>query len=209
MATLGEMEDRIADDLNRTDLSTQIRKAINRAIEFYSKERFWFNENIWSFSASSATDQVAFSAALTTDLREVDTVTVTRSATDIYPLDQVTHNYLRQIATSGTSNTTGPPTDFAIFKNTWFFYPVPDQNYVVHVYGQKNYATLSATTSSNDFTTDAEDLIEARARWWLYANIIKDINQAGVSKATEGEALHALKAKTTRLLATGRIEPNE
>lgn len=207
MATFEDMRARIADDLNRTDLTTQIQKAINRAIEFYEKERFWFNENVWSFSTSSGTEQVAFSGANTTDLKEIDKVTLTRSATDIYPLEQITYQRLRDIATSGSSNTSGPPSDFALFKNTWFFYPLPDQNYVVHVYGQKAYATLSASSDTNDFTTEAEDLIEARARWWLYSNILKEPQNAAVAKAAEVEALNALREKTTKLISTGTIQP--
>lgn len=206
MATFEDMRARIADDLNRTDLTTQIQKAINRAIEHYEKERFWFNENVWSFSCSSATEQVAFSAANTTDLKEIDKVTITRNSSDIYPLDRITYQELRDTATTGVTHT-NVPVDYSIFKNTWFFYPVPDQNYVIHAYGQKSYATLSASADTNDFTTDAEDLIEARARWWLYAHILKDAGQAAVAKATEMEALSALREKTTNLISTGRIRP--
>lgn len=207
MATFEDMRARIADDINRTDINTQIQKAIQRAIEFYEKERFWFNENIWSFSASSATDQVAFSAAVTADMFERDKVTLTRSSTDIYPLDEISYQELRDIATSGSSNSTGAPTCYATFRNTWFFYPVPDQNYVIHVYGQKAYATLSASADTNDFTTDAEDLIEARARWWLYSRIIKDYPAANIAKSEELEALESLRSKTTSRISTGRIKP--
>ena len=209
MATLGELIDRIEDDLNRTDLTTQVQTAIYRAIKFYEKERFWFNENVWSFSASSATEQVAFSAASTTDLKEIDVVTVTRNSNDVYPLDVKTYQNLREISTSGSSPTTGPPSDYALFKSTWFFYPVPDQNYVVHVYGQKSYASITSTASGNDFTNEAEDLIEARARWWLYARVLKDVTNATIAKAEETEAFMSLKEKTIKLLSTGRIKPNE
>ena len=207
MATFEEMQNRIADDLNRTDLTTQIKKAINRAVEFYEKERFWFNESVWSFSASNGVEEVSFSSALTTDVFERDAVTLTRSATDIYPLDEITFQELRRIATSGTSNSQGPPSRYATFNNRWFFYPVPDSNYVLHVYGQKGYATLSASGDTNDFTTDAEDLIEARARWWLYARVLKDMPNATVAKTEEIEALQSLRSKSTSRISTGRVKP--
>ena len=75
MATLGEIHDRIADDLNRTDLTSQIILAINRAIQHYETRRFWFTENVWSFSCSSATDNVNFTNAGTTDIKSIDVVT--------------------------------------------------------------------------------------------------------------------------------------
>lgn len=207
MATFEQMRTRIADDINRSDINSQIDKAIQRAIEYYEKERFWFNEKVWSFSASSATEQVAFSAANTTDLLEIDTVTLTRNSSDIYPLDQITYQHLRNLATSGTSNSRGAPSDFALFNNTWFLYPVPDQNYVVHVYGMKSYATLSASSDSNDFTTDAEDLIEARARWWVCLRILKDYSAAQIAKGEEMEALQSLRTKTVNRISTGKIRP--
>ena len=209
MATFEEMQTRIADDLNRplADFTTQIKKAINRAVEFYEKERFWFNENVWSFSASSGIEHVAFSAAVTTDLKEIDEVTLTRSATDIYPMDAILYSDFRKLATSGTSNSQGAPFEYALFRNTWFFYPIPDQNYTVHVYGQRGYATLSASGDTNDFTAEAEDLIEARARWWLYQRVLKDVANASLAKAEEAEALSSLREKTVNLISTGRIKP--
>lgn len=206
MSALSVVRARIADDLNRSDLNTQIDKAINRAIEFYEKQRFWFNENTWTFVTVAGTESYTFSTASTTDLLEIDQVTLTRTSTDIYPLDQITFQKLRQINTTGTT-TRGAPSKFALYKSTWYLYPVPDAVYTVTIYGQKSYAAMTADADTNDFTTDAEDLIEARARWWLYANILKDVTQATVAKASEIEALQSLQAKTANIQSTGAIRP--
>lgn len=206
MSALSVVRARIADDLNRSDLNTQIDKAINRAIEFYEKQRFWFNENTWTFVTVAGTESYTFSTASTTDLLEIDQVTLTRTSTDIYPLDQITFQKLRQINTTGTT-TRGAPSKFALYKSTWYLYPVPDAVYTVTIYGQKSYAAMTADADTNDFTTDAEDLIEARARWWVYANILKDVTQATVAKASEIEALQSLQAKTANIQSTGAIRP--
>ena len=44
MATFGALKAKVADDLVRTDLDTQIADAVNEAIADYKTERFWFNE---------------------------------------------------------------------------------------------------------------------------------------------------------------------
>ena len=44
MSTFGALKTRIADELNRSDLTSQIASAVPRAIEYYARERFDFNE---------------------------------------------------------------------------------------------------------------------------------------------------------------------
>src|SRR5690606_40515951 len=45
MATKALLKQRIQDDLDRTDITTQISSAIDDAIKFYQQRRFFFNEN--------------------------------------------------------------------------------------------------------------------------------------------------------------------
>lgn len=42
---LSEMLSTIQDELNRTDLETQVSREISNAVTFYSNKRFWFNQN--------------------------------------------------------------------------------------------------------------------------------------------------------------------
>lgn len=207
MSTLAQMRSRIADDLNRSDLNTQIDKAINRAIEHYEKQRFWFNEGTWTFTTTTNTETKTFSSASTTDVLETDKVTLTRNSSDIYPLEKKSLSWIRDVNTSGTSST-GNPTAYAIFDDTWYFYPVPNTTYTVTVYGQKSYAVMTADADTNDFTEQAEDLIEAHARWWLYLRVLKDQLNAGIAKVEENEALGALVTKSVNLQSTGKIRPS-
>ncbi len=43
---LSDLETRIADEISRTDLTSQIALEINSAIRFYQNKRFWFNSNV-------------------------------------------------------------------------------------------------------------------------------------------------------------------
>ena len=45
-----DMQERIARELHRPDLTNEIKDAIKTAIRFYSSQRFVWNEYQWSFS---------------------------------------------------------------------------------------------------------------------------------------------------------------
>lgn len=205
MATYTQMRSRLATDTGRSDLTSSINEAINRAIEHYEKERFWFNETSGTFSTVAGTDAYTQgSGGVLSDILEVDVLTITRTSTDIYPLDKVTFQKLREYSTTGTTSNRSLPDMWAYYKNAFYFYPVPDAAYTITVYYQKSYADLSADADTNDFTTDAEDLIEARARWWLWTRL-RNYPAASAAKAEELEALAALREKTYNLSSTGRI----
>ena len=44
MTTLATLKSRIADDISRSDLTTQIANSITDAITYYQNRRFFFNE---------------------------------------------------------------------------------------------------------------------------------------------------------------------
>jgi len=75
--TYGTMQDRIAREIGRSDLTTQIRDAIQTAIRYYERKRFYFNEFQASFSASSSQEYYD-SADLSQipNLVEIDSLTV-------------------------------------------------------------------------------------------------------------------------------------
>ena len=72
MSTLSQLITRISNDLHRTDLTTQIREAINRAIQHYGRERWWFLEQSYVFTTSSTS---TYSVPL--DLIQIDSIKAT------------------------------------------------------------------------------------------------------------------------------------
>ena len=55
---------------------------------------------------------------------------------------------------------------------------------------------LSADGDSNAWTTDAEELIRARASRRLYENVVRNVERATIAAAQEQEALRVLKRET-------------
>lgn len=207
MSTFAQMKTRIADYLKRSDLATQIGVEINRAIEFYEKERFFFNETSGTFVTVSGQESYGVADSIPTTIAEIDVVTLTQSSTNIFELDKDSFGSIRS-ANSGGTTATGVPKDYAYYMEKFWLTPIPNAVFTVTVYFKKTYAQLSADGDTNDWTEEAEDLIEARARWAIYNGIIKDYEDASYAKTAELEALAALQSKTTMLISTGSVRKN-
>ena len=203
MSTLVQMRSRIADDLNRSDLSTQIDRAINRAIEHYESEGFWFDEKIATFNTVASQENYGSVDSIPTDIKEIDFVQVTISGRkfELYPR---TYDYIKRMNASGT---TGEPYDYCYYQENFYLSPIPNAVRTITVSYQQKYSTLSADGDSNDFTTDAEDLIENHAKADIYANTLHEPDEASRCWQMRDIALNALRAKTYKLKASGKLVP--
>lgn len=206
MSTLQQMRSRIADDINRTDLNSQIDKAINRAITHYEKNRFFFNETTGLFSTINGQASYGTADGLPSDIKEIDVATITLSSTFIPTLTRRTYQYIQKY---NIGNILGQPYDYAWYQGKLYLYFTPNNVWPVTLSYQKSYGTLSADSDTNDFLTYAEDLIESRASWWVYTRILKDRDSANDSKAEEMDALASLLGKTDKLISTGRITASD
>lgn len=203
MSTLADMVSRIADDINRTDLSTtQIPLAINRAIKYYKKEPFWFKETTDTFV--TVANQKIYTSTDTgiTDISRIHTVEIEANSAN----EELLLRDVKWIEYQNPNDSTGVPTDYAWWQNSFYLYLVPNGVYTIRVYYTKDYPELTGV-QTNDWITYAEDLIEARARWWLYTRIILDTEQALVAKNEENDALFALREINEGYVAQGRIPP--
>jgi len=207
MSTLAQMRSRIADDLNRSDLSSQIDKAINRAIRhYYNSQRFWFNETTGTFVTIANQESYGTVDSVPSDILSMNYMRLTISSTNKPEIPKKTYQEI-QMMNSGAS--IGQPIYYAWYQNKIWFYPLPDQVYTVTVSYQKSYAVLSADSDTNDFTVEAEDLIESRASWWINKRVLKNDKDAALSKIEEQEALGALQKRTCDIVSTGQIAITE
>jgi hypothetical protein len=207
MASFDDLISRITDDLARADdLTIQIGTAINRAIRHYSSESFWFNEASATMSTVAGQQTYTTAHGLASYIREIHNLRLNNGSGTLSPLYRRSLTWLLDNNISGTT-TQGEPTDFVWFDNTLYLYPTPGAVYVTTLYYTVGYADLT-TGQSNDFTTEAEDLIEARASWWIHSRVLKDYDAAKIAKAEEIDALENLRARSDRLLITGRLSPS-
>lgn len=204
MSTFLQMKNRIADDVSDTTIATTIGTAINRAQEHYESYRFFFNETNGTFPTVSGQESYGTADSVPATIAEIDVVTLTATSSNIYTLIQTSFEAIRQMNVGG-STATGYPTYYAYFQEKFWFHPVPNGAYTVTVYFKKTYTQLSADGDTNDWTEEAEDLIEARARWWIWKRIKRNHEEAGEAKLEEIEALKALESKSTMLLSSGSV----
>ncbi len=204
MSTKQELRNRIADDIDRTDMADDIDVAVQRAIQFYEKELFWFQETSTAFVTASG-QQTYSSGAVPSDLKEVLSVRATVSNYD-QDIDRRDWSWMEQY---DQSDVQGPPTDFAEWAGGFVFYPVPDGSYTVTVSYRKKYEEMQTDGASNDWTTEAEDLIESRATWWICNRKLKDYEGAQMSKQEELEALTSLRSKHENKVSTKKLRHTE
>ena len=181
MATLGELKTRIYEECNsRTylepgvgDLSGSLTRAIERAIEFYADEKFWFN-------AYQETEPTITLPAEYVKLREVSLSTL----------------YEARLSGAGESS----PRLWAEYDDDIKFYPTPDAVYTLQLVGIADIGVPATDGASNDWTTYGQDLIAARARFVLYRDQFRDIEGASVAQAAADEALRRLRRDTAKRL---------
>lgn len=200
MATYGAMVNRIVEELPRGDTSITaiVQAQLLSAVEFYTNERFWFNEKQTTLTTSSSLAYYAWP----TDLIEIDQVIAHDAAGTKYELEPVS---FQRMNASDPGNTFGQPCYYSTYGKQFRLYPVPDATYTFVVSHQFSPATLSATTDTNAWTTEAEALIRARTLK-LCAAKFKDFDAARLYEEAERQELDRLKRQTEKLLSTNELQ---
>ena len=200
MTNFGTMQDRIADELDRSDLTTQIQAAIQSAIAFYQDERFFFNEGVTNIVTATASEAYAVSSIL-----DIDYVVVNVNG---HPAD-MTPRPFDYIDSIRDPSYTGIPHQYGIFADQMYVYPVPNDVYTIEVAGCIALGTLTATADTNAWMTSGEELIRRRAKADLCNDILKDYEEADRQTQLELRALERLKARTFSKVRSGGIIPTE
>ena len=205
MATYGGAIDLILTELARSDTSITavVEREFLKAIDYYETERFWFNEARISFTASNTIYYPL--SALSASMVEMDQLTVTVNSS-VIELAPATHQELQRMDVSGF---TGYPTHWAIFAEQIRLYPkaASGSTYQVDILGTKELATLTVSTQSNAWTTEALNLIAARVEKVVSARKFKAYEAAQMYQIAEDQELAKLQQRTERLGSSGKITP--
>lgn len=191
MATFVQMQDRInLDYLNRTDLAAETKRAIQRAVKHYEKERFWFNMTATALVVSTASAGVAVPA----DFVALDFVTVVDAATSTNNI--VVIRSFDRLAYQNRTNSSGVPQEVAYWQDKLVFFPPRATSaYSVQVHYVHTLPVLSADADVNAWTSAGEDLIVHHATADMLANVLRvaDPAQVQAHKTWEMEAYKLLK----------------
>lgn len=211
MSTLAVIKSRIADELARDDLTSQIAYAITDAIEAYEDRRFHFNEGraITFDTVASQEFYDSDDAAALATVQKLDYVVLYIGDTP-YHLRPMTPAEIETASTNGTN--TGQPGWYCWYGNQIRLYPSPAGAWTVRIGASiKVAAPASDSEANNPWMTHAERLIRSRAKLELALHVLKDQDLAATMNAAVTEALEQLIGRTNLLtqVGNGRVEAME
>jgi hypothetical protein len=232
MPTLGDMKAHIADDVDDTtgEYTSQIARAITRAIAHYERHRFYFNEirdidipcapgqdfydetdepriksllhidNAFLIDGATVNIATADDDELTADLSEEQVASMA------YHLQWVTPASIETLSDSGASF--GRPRCYSYHDQKIRIYPFPDTEfYSIRLHAWIRLDAPTEETDSNPWTNEAYDLIVARAKRYLATNTLRDAEMAIAAKIDEDEQFDLLKRETSSKNGSGLIRP--
>ena len=207
MSTYLDLQNNIATDLTRTDLTAQIKSAILDAVKFYATDRFWFNVTR-SMTFPTVAGRAAYGVA---DLAQIpNIISLDRlfviDGGSAYPLDRNEADEFEPLISQPGA---GKPSDYTRIDDQIILWPTPAAVYTMRPLMHYRLAPLSNDADSNAWTNDAEQLIRAHAKMVLYMNVIED--EAGAARM-QGE-IPAYKQKldyeTSARMSTGKIKSTD
>lgn len=205
MTTLAIMKARIADELMRDDLTSNIASAISDAIKHYQTKRFYFNEkDTITFSTVAAQNEYTSSDnSLIPYLYKIDWMTVNG---DTF-LGRITNQDWRDL--TGTTSS-GEPCNYAYYNQKIRLYPTPTAVQTIRLSAHyKLSEPASDGEADNAWMVEAEELIRHRAKALLWRDVLYDVEKAAVCAAAEQDAFTRLGGTSNSMTGTGVLVPTQ
>jgi hypothetical protein len=197
LGTLGELKARILDETKRPSLTSQVGKAVTDAIEFYAVQRFWFNEAL-DTSITTVADTAAYE--IPTVMRKLILAEITSGGQRFELCEGMSWEEYRSATRNSTSSV--QPTDIVFYGANLYLYPTPAGEYPLSLSyssaldGFLDSEDVIDDSRSNAWSTEAEPLIRARAKWDLYFNVIRDYDEANLCAQAEATWLGRLQTRS-------------
>lgn len=216
MSDYGTMQSRIATEVLRDDINSEIQDAIQTAIDVYQSQPLWF---LQGYSTTITTTASTRTVDLPTDLSDLEYITNVKmrvgSSTD-YDLENYEFSTLEKL--NNGDDFYGIPVFYSVYQGLMYLYPIPDSgNYTLLISYYKRLSTLSGTSDTNAWMTDGERLIRYKAKAMLYHDVLMDERRAerfhvmadggmDFGKGVGGELARLLR-KTNQRAHSPRIQP--
>lgn len=173
MATFGQIQSavskRLLDPDNTAVSASDVASAVNDAIRYWKYKRFWFNEGYDQTTATPQDGVIPLPDDFLVPSTDNDGFNIEYSAMR-YPLKKITQGQYDGIY---LTNGYGLPRLYARVGRDFVMYPLPDQAYDINSHYLKQYADLTASGDTNDFTDNADRLLTL----WATANLIAEFRQ--------------------------------
>ena len=204
----GTMTNRIANEIRRTDLTTEIATEVQDAIKFYEAERFWFSESRTNTFNTVASQEFYSSAdlAVMPIVVHIDEAVITISG-NRYPLNRRDWDYMEHIAMNPV--TLGQPQDYCYYAEQIRLYPIPQDAYPIRLSGIFQLGTLSTSADTNAWMVEGQQLIRNMAKMKLHMERTHLTDMAEEAQALVELSLANLRKKNAMRLSAGRQRPTQ
>ncbi len=173
MATFGQMQTyvsaRLLDPNNTAVSSDQVANAINDALRYWKIRRFWFNTASMDLTLTQGDPLIPLPDDFLVELPMNDGFVIAYGSMRWPLIKKNPREYDDVYLTGGT----GLPQIYTVKAGDYFCYFIPDQNYTIRVYYLKQYDDMVDSADTNEFTENAERLLEL----WALANLSAELRQ--------------------------------
>lgn len=200
------MQNRIAREVyylptaNASGKATEIRAAIQSAIDFFEPELFWFNEQ----QATSATTDATEYYVAPDDYVQMYALSIARTDSMWETLEPLSFD---QIEERNATNRAGRPNAYCSFNEQFRLSPIPDQTYELRLSYMKRLPEVYLDADTNSWFTEAEPMIRAKAKAILYLDVGHDIEQATAHDQVAQMWFRNLQKRTGQWIGTEQIRP--
>lgn len=203
-STFLDMRNRIADELQREDLESQIEEAITDACVFYQQDSFFANDT--QNTMSTVAGQNDYTAP--TDVIMLRQVTVIVGYT-LYTLQAKSWEYINREDSNTLQPVQGPPVHYAVNNlpagMQIRLFPTPDAVYSLGF----DYIGLTSPpvndTDSNFWTLQARQMIRNYAKYLIRTSVIGDYVAAAQDRELADLYFRKFKQRTGMSRLTGHV----
>ena len=219
MTTFLDVRTRVADQLARSDLNTQIDREIQLAMARYNRRVSWLHE-VREVSLTSVAAQAWYSSVDVSTGTGPQDVTG-RTAVDVTDIQKISYmrdpdyDDLRQVHYSDfegffdTTGAAGRPTYFTLYAGQIGIWPVPDGVTIYTLSAVVKPVIPSLATDESIWFDQAQELIENAAAAAICRKFIQDGERAQAFQVYETEAWNDLVREGNQKMATGKLRAQD
>lgn len=208
-STFSDLILQIADEIDDTtgEYAAQIQAACYAAIRYCERDVYYFNETR-DVTFTTVDGQEWYGAADNSNIPTLGRIVEAyceRADGERTRMRRVTPEEIELTADNSASS--GEPYSYTYFGQRVRIYPIPDATvYTIRLQlGPYRLTTITNASDSNVWTTEAFDMVKARAKYILHKDILKDADLAAEALNDYNDQHSALKAETSRRNASGFI----